>query len=164
MSTSIDVVEFQLGDEHYSLDIQIVREIVEMMPVTPLPRAPQYLVGIINLRGEITNIIDLRSLLGLPGSGKTEGQKIVVLMPDATGGSNIGIIVDDVHSVIQVRGEDVEPINEGITSSISSYVRGIIKIGHEGDGKSKALIIWLDVQKVINDLGECRSIPQDHKD
>jgi len=159
MAASIDVVEFQLGEEHYALDIQIAREIVEMMPITPLPRAPRYLAGIINLRGEITNIIDLRNLLGLPESDGMEGQKIVVLMPDAAGGSNIGIIVDDVHSVIQVREEDIERINEGITSSISSYVKGIIKIGCEGDEKAKTLIIWLDVQKVINDLGNYQNAP-----
>ncbi|NLM30170.1 MAG: purine-binding chemotaxis protein CheW [Methanomicrobiales archaeon] len=159
MAASIDVVEFQLGKEHYALDIQIAREIVEMMPITPLPRAPRYLAGIINLRGEITNIIDLRDLLGLPGSDEAEGQKIVVLMPDTTGGSNIGIIVDDVHSVIQVRDTDIERINEGITSSISSYVKGIIKIGREGSEKTKTLIIWLDVQKVINDLGNYQNVP-----
>ena len=159
MAASIDVVEFQLGKEHYALDIQIAREIVEMMPITPLPRAPRYLAGIINLRGEITNIIDLRDLLGLPGSGEAEGQKIVVLMPDATGGSNIGIIVDDVHSVIQVRDTDIERINEGITSSISSYVKGIIKIGRESNEKAKTLIIWLDVQKVIDDLGNYQNAP-----
>ncbi|NLA38173.1 MAG: purine-binding chemotaxis protein CheW [Methanomicrobiales archaeon] len=157
MAASIDVVEFQLGKEHYALDIQIAREIVEMMPITPLPRAPRYLAGIINLRGEITNIIDFRNLLGLPESGEIEGQKIVVLMPGVAGGSNIGIIVDDVHSVIQIRNEDVERINEGITSSISSYVKGIIKIGREGSEKAKALIIWLDVQKVISDLGNYQS-------
>ncbi|MDV2482555.1 purine-binding chemotaxis protein CheW [Methanoculleus sp. Wushi-C6] len=153
MAASVDVVEFQLGEEHYALDIQIAREIVEMMPITPLPRAPRYLTGIINLRGEITNIIDLRDLLGLPGSGSAENQKIVVLMPDVSGGSNVGIIVDDVHSVISVRDEQIERINDGITSSISNYVRAIIKIGDEDDGKEKTLIIWLDVQKVIGDLG-----------
>ncbi len=131
MAASVDVVEFQLGgEEHYALDIQIAREIVEMMPITPLPRAPDYLAGIINLRGEITNIIDLRDLLGLPGSEETENRKIVVLMPDVTNGSNVGgIIVDDVHSVVSVRNEQIERISDGITSSISSYVKAIIKIG-----------------------------------
>ncbi|MCK9276693.1 MAG: chemotaxis protein CheW [Methanoculleus sp.] len=153
MAASVDVVEFQLGNEHYALDIQIAREIVEMMPITPLPRAPRYLAGIINLRGEITNIIDLRDLLGLPESGGVENRKIVVLMPDVAGGSNLGIIVDDVHSVISVRDEQIERINDGITSSISDYVKAIIKIGNDSDGKAKTLIIWLDVQKVVSDLG-----------
>ena len=159
MAASVDVVEFQLGEEHYALDIQIAREIVEMMPITPLPRAPRYLAGIINLRGEITNIIDLRDLLGLPGSGSIENQKIVVLMPDVSGGSNLGIIVDDVHSVISVRNEQIERINDGITSSISGYVKAIIKLGGESDDKDKTLIIWLDVQKVIGDLGHYQNAP-----
>ncbi len=159
MAASVDVVEFQLGEEHYALDIQIAREIVEMMPITPLPRAPRYLAGIINLRGEITNIIDLRDLLGLPVSERVESQKIVVLMPDVAGGSNLGIIVDDVHSVDSVRDEQIERINDGITSSISSYVKAIIKMGSGSDGKAKTLIIWLDVQKVIGDLGHYQSTP-----
>ncbi|HOI61364.1 MAG TPA: chemotaxis protein CheW [Methanoculleus sp.] len=159
MAASVDVVEFQLGEEHYALDIQIAREIVEMMPITPLPRAPRYLAGIINLRGEITNIIDLRDLLGLPGSERVESQKIVVLMPDVAGGSNVGIIVDDVHSVVSVRDDQIERINDGITSSISNYVKAIIKRGSGGDGKAKTLIIWLDVQKVIGDLRHYQSMP-----
>mgnify|MGYP001158843683 CR=1 FL=1 len=159
MAASIDVVEFQLGEEHYALDIQIAREIVEMMPITPLPRAPRYLAGIINLRGEITNIIDLRDLLGLPGSERVESQKIVVLMPDVAGGSNVGIIVDDVHSVVSVRDDQIERINDGITSSISNYVKAIIKMGSDGGGKAKTLIIWLDVQKVIGDLRHYQNMP-----
>jgi purine-binding chemotaxis protein CheW len=153
MAASVDVVEFQLGEEHYALDIQIAREIVEMMPITPLPRAPEYLAGIINLRGEITNIIDLRDLLGLPASAEAENRKIVVLMPEVAGGSNVGIIVDDVHSVISVHNDQIEHISDDITSSISGYVKAIIKIGDEGDEKAKTLIIWLDIQKVISDLG-----------
>jgi len=153
MAASVDVVEFQLGKEHYALDIKIAREIVEMMPITPLPRAPPYLAGIINLRGEITNIIDLRDLLGLPDSGESENRKIVVLMPEVAGGSNVGIIVDDVHSVISIREDQIERINDSITSSISSYIKAIIKIGDAERAKTENLIIWLDVQKVINDLG-----------
>ncbi len=153
MAASVDVVEFQLGEEHYALDIQIAREIVEMMPITPLPRAPEYLAGIINLRGEITNIIDLRDLLGLPASAEAENRKIVVLMPDVASGSNVGIIVDDVHSVISINNEQIERISDDITSSISGYVKAIIKIGDEEDEKTKTLIIWLDIQKVISDLG-----------
>jgi purine-binding chemotaxis protein CheW len=159
MAASIDVVEFQLGKEHYALDIQIAREIVEMMPITPLPRAPEYLAGIINLRGEITNIIDLRDLLGLPESGEAENRKIVVLMPDVASGSNVGIIVDDVHSVISIRNEQIERINDGITSSISNYVKAIIKMGDGEDERTKTLIIWLDIQKVISDLGCYQNAP-----
>jgi len=152
MSTTIDVVEFQLGREHYALDIQIAREIVEMMPITPLPRSPHYLAGIINLRGEITNIINLKSLLGLPDNGIAESQKIIVLIPDATERSHVGIIVDDVHSVIQVREQDIDQISDGITSEITSFVKGIIKTGTGTADKAKGLVIWIDILKVIDRL------------
>ncbi len=70
-----------------------------------------------NLRGgEITNIINLNQLLGLSGQQNTENQKIIVLAPEASGGSKIGIVVDDVHSVIQVAETDVERLDAAISS------------------------------------------------
>jgi len=57
MDPTVDIVEFVLGGERYALDIQLAREIVEMIPITPIPRAPSYISGVINLRGEITNIL-----------------------------------------------------------------------------------------------------------
>ncbi|RXE56178.1 chemotaxis protein CheW [Methanoculleus taiwanensis] len=152
MANTIDVVEFQLGAEHYALDIQIAREIVEMMPITPLPRAPHYLAGIINLRGEITNIINLKNLLGLADSRIAENQKIVVLIPEATGGANVGIIVDDVHSVIQIQDKDVEKMSDGISSNIGSFVKGIIKSGGDDAEKGRSLVIWVDILKVISSV------------
>ena len=63
--TVIDIVEFEINNERYALDIGLTREIVEMIPITPVPRAPPYIAGIINLRGEITNIINLNNILGI---------------------------------------------------------------------------------------------------
>jgi purine-binding chemotaxis protein CheW len=152
---TIGVVEFQIGGLLYALDIHLAREIVEMMPITPLPRAPPYLEGIMNLRGEITNIINLYQVLGLSGQENTESQKIIVLAPEASGGSNIGIVVDDVHSVIQVAETDIERMDEAISKQ--AYMKGIIKL-HGSDGPDrekkgeKDLIIWIDIQKAIADL------------
>jgi purine-binding chemotaxis protein CheW len=153
MASTIDVVEFELGGERYALDIQLAREIVEMIPITPIPRAPQYISGVINLRGEITNIMNLNTLLGLPNQEVRDNQKIIVLVPEAAGGSNVGIIVDDVSSVLQITESDVEHIGEGFASEFSSFVKGIIKIkADEGEKKGKSLIIWIDMQKVLKDL------------
>ncbi|MDN7024490.1 purine-binding chemotaxis protein CheW [Methanoculleus sp. FWC-SCC1] len=154
MATTIDVVEFQLGKEHYALDIQLAREIVEMMPITPLPRAPAYIAGIINLRGEITNILNLNSLLGLHDGETAENQKIIVLVPEAAGGSNVGIIVDDVSSVRQVAEDEIDAMDDAASSA--AYVKGIIKLGaeDEGDGRDTDrtdLIIWLDVQRLLQE-------------
>jgi len=156
MASTVDVVEFELGGERYALDIQLAREIVEMIPITPIPRAPPYISGVINLRGEITNIMNLNTLLGLPNQEIRDNQKIIVLVPEAAGGSNVGIIVDDVSSVTQVSDSDVEHIGEGFASEFSSFVKGIIKVKGEtsekSEKKNKGLIIWIDMQKVLRDL------------
>ena len=156
MASTVDVVEFELGGERYALDIQLAREIVEMIPITPIPRAPPYISGVINLRGEITNIMNLNTLLGLPDQEIRDNQKIIVLVPEAAGGSNVGIIVDDVSSVTQISDSDVEHMGEGFASEFSSFVKGIIKVksdeAEKTDKTKKGLIIWIDMQKVLKDL------------
>jgi len=156
MASTIEVVEFELGGERYALDIQLVREIVEMMQITPIPRAPPFISGVINLRGEITNIMNLNTLLGLANQEIRDNQKIIVLVPEAAGGSNVGIIVDDVSSVLQVLESDIDRIGEGFASDFSSFVKGIIKINADDaqnkEGKEKNLIIWIDMQKVLTDV------------
>ena len=153
MASTVDVVEFVLGGERYALDIQLAREIVEMIPITPIPRAPAYISGVINLRGEITNIMNLNTLLGLPNQEVRDNQKIIVLVPDAASGSNVGIIVDEVTSVLQVAETDIEHLGEGLSSEVSSFVKGIIKMKGDGsDKKSTGLIIWIDMKKVLEDV------------
>ncbi|MBP2133419.1 purine-binding chemotaxis protein CheW [Methanomicrobium sp. W14] len=149
----IDVVEFEICNERYALDISLTREIVEMVPITPVPRAPEHIAGIINLRGEITNIINLNKILGLPEKAQREDQKIIVLVPEAAEGSNTGIIVDDVHAVLQISEEEIEDMKGPLSSE--AYVKGIIKIGDKEaseSGDKKRLIVWLDVGKVLSDI------------
>jgi purine-binding chemotaxis protein CheW len=155
MAATIEVVEFELGGERYALDINLVREIVEMIPITPIPRAPAFISGVINLRGEITNIMNLNTLLGLPEEEIRDNQKIIVLVPEAAKGNNVGIIVDDVSSVRQVPEKDIENIGAGISSEFSQFVKGIIKIsGDDAENKRKDLVIWLDMEKVLADLAD----------
>jgi len=144
----IDVVEFELGGSLYALDISLAREIVEMVQITPVPGAPRHIAGIINLRGEITNILDLRAFIGL-SSEVAENQKIIVLVPGAAGNSNVGIIVDDVHSVVQISEEDVEPVDSVISGD--AYVKGIIKLGEAGES-GQDLVIWVDIQAILTEL------------
>jgi purine-binding chemotaxis protein CheW len=153
MVAMVEVVEFILGGEHYALDIHLAREIVEMLQITPIPRAPHYISGVINLRGEITNIMNLNTMLGLVNQEARDNQKIIVLVPEAVSGSNIGIIVDDVIGVLQVAESDVEHLGEGLASEVSGFVKGIIKLKRDdADKKNTQLIIWIDVQKVIEDV------------
>jgi purine-binding chemotaxis protein CheW len=148
MAEMKDVVQFEIGGVQYALDINIAREIVEMMPITPVPRAPEHIAGIINLRGEITNILNLNYLMGLPPGDEVENRKIIVLVPEAANGSNVGLIVDDVQSVLQVSGEDIDQMDE--LMSREAYVKGIIKIGKD-NSENKNLVIWIDIAKIISD-------------
>ncbi|WFN37793.1 chemotaxis protein CheW [Methanomicrobium antiquum] len=145
----IDVVQFDISGVHYALDIQIAREIVEMMPITPVPRAPAHIAGIINLRGEITNILNLNYLMGLPTDNSVENKKIIVLAPDAAQGSNVGLIVDDVHSVLRISEEDIDQIDEALSKE--AYVKGIIKIKKEDSNDEENLVIWIDIGKIISE-------------
>ena len=155
MASTVEVVEFILGGERYALDIHLVREIVEMLQITPIPRAPSYISGVINLRGEITNIMNLNTMLGLVNQEVRENQKIIVLVPEVVSGSNVGIIVDDVIGVLQVAEADVERLGEGLASEVSGFVKGIIKLkGDEADKMKTFLIIWIDMQKVIDEVAK----------
>jgi purine-binding chemotaxis protein CheW len=155
MVSTVEVVEFILGGERYALDIHLVREIVEMLQITPIPRAPPYISGVINLRGEITNIMNLNTMLGLVNQEQRDNQKIIVLVPEVVSGSNVGIIVDDVIGVLQIAETDVERLGEGLASEVSGFVKGIIKLKRdEADKKNTYLIIWIDMQKVIEEVSK----------
>lgn len=149
---TVDVVEFEFSGERYALDIALAREIVEMVPITPVPRAPPHIAGIINLRGEITTVLNLSTILGIPEGEKKEHQKIIILVPEAAGGSNAGIIVDDVLTVMQVTEDEVEKIDESLARN--AYVKGIIKVSSQttGDQGNKNLIIWIDMAKVFEHI------------
>ena len=150
MAQTIDVVEFEIGGALYALDIQLAREIVEMMPITSVPRAAAHVAGIINLRGEITNIINLQTLLCITRRDVPDHQKIIVLIPEAAGGANVGIIVDDVHSVISVPEENIEQIDGSISNEAA--IKGIIKMrGADSAAKKEAgkLVIWLDIRRML---------------
>ncbi|GAB7014999.1 chemotaxis protein CheW [Methanogenium cariaci] len=149
---TIDVVEFEIGGEHYAFDIHLAREIVEMIPITPIPGAPPYIAGIINLRGEITNIIRINELLSLKEGKNVEDQKIIVLVSGGNEGSGIGIIVDEVHSVNAVSEDDIEQIGDNISSDINGFIKGIIMVRNTENSGKEGLIIWLDMEKILGDL------------
>ncbi|MDD3621296.1 MAG: chemotaxis protein CheW [Methanofollis sp.] len=153
----IDIVEFEIAGERYALDIELAREIVEMVPITPVPRSPAHIAGIINLRGEITTVMRLSSILNIPESTEEERQqKIIILVPEAAGGTNVGVIVDDVLSVMQVSEDDIEQMNDSISND--AHVKGIIKITEkaqekEGDEEEKKnLIIWVDMARILGEM------------
>jgi len=146
------------------MDIGIAREIVEMLPITPIPRAPSHVTGLLNLRGEITTIIDLHHLLGITPSKERDEQKIMVLVPDMFENTSVGVIVDEVRSVLTIDESSVDTNIKGVDENLSDYVQGIIKLGEddllkteissEGHEAEKRLIIWVDVKKILTGTTE----------
>ncbi len=161
---AVDILEFNLGGESYAMDIRIAREIVEMLPITPIPRAPGHVTGLLNLRGEITTIINIHHLLGIKPAKPREEQNIMVLVPDAFENTSVGMIVDEVHSVLTVDEKNIDTNVKGVNSELADYVHGIIKLDNEDGTKTesdtqdqeseKRLIIWIDVRKILTETIE----------
>jgi purine-binding chemotaxis protein CheW len=140
MSDTTQVVSFKLGSEEYGVDIAQVQEINRMVAVTHVPRAPQFMEGVINLRGQLIPIIDLRSRFGMPRAEHTKNTRIVVT---EIGAKRVGMVVDSVSEVLRLPVEHIEPAPEMITGVDTEYIRGVGKI-------EDRLIILLDLAKIIS--------------
>ncbi len=134
---------FRLANEEYGLEIMKVQEIIGMMPVTQVPRVPEYVRGVINLRGRIIPTIDLRSKFGLERIPDTEKTCIIVVeILSAKGKVSVGIIVDEVAEVLDVAANEVDRPPEFGTSLSMDFILGvgIVKGGVK---------ILLDIDKVL---------------
>lgn len=150
----VQVVEFLLGDDKYAVNLFDVREIVEASKITPLPHAPDHIRGIIDLRGEITTIIDLRTLIGASkgsNSMNTEDLRFIVFDESVTNGKT-GVVVDEVASVLTVPLSDIDQSGRGTDDD--TFILGVIKkeVGERGESK-KELIIWIDICGLIRKQG-----------
>ncbi len=145
-STSVQeekqLVVLNLGSEAFGVDIARVREIIRMLNVTKVPRTPDFVEGVINLRGKVIPVVNLRSRFGLPLEEQTRENRIVVV---DIGGQDIGIIVDSVNEVLRISTEVVEPLSEVMVTAASDYLMGIAKL-------KDRLIILLDLGKVLSDI------------
>jgi purine-binding chemotaxis protein CheW len=150
---SIQVVEFVLGNEHFAIDLFDVKEVVEYTTITKLPNVPSYVKGIIDLRGEITMIIDLKHRLNIPEerAQSLESSRIIVL-DDKVAKSKIGILVDDVTSVSTFEGNQVDHTSASVSKEETSII-GIIKRKVKvKDKEINELIIWIDIKQLLGDI------------
>ena len=153
MADTIQVVEFVLGDEHFAIDLFDVKEVVEYTTITKLPNVPGYVKGIIDLRGEITMIIDLKQRLNIPDekSQSIESSRIIVL-DDKIARSKIGILVDDVTSVSTFEGNQVDHTSASVSKEETSII-GIIKRKVKvKDKEINELIIWINIKQLLGDI------------
>ncbi len=135
---------FQLAEEGYGIGILKVREIIGMLPVTPVPQTPMFLKGVINLRGQVIPVVDLRLKFGLMEEEYTERTSIIVV--EVKGLSNnipIGIVVDTVSEVINIQAHEIEPAPTFGASIDTNFILGMAKT--EGGVK-----ILLNIDQVLS--------------
>ena len=132
---------FFLAEEEYGLEILKVREIIGMMDITPVPRTPEFICGVINLRGKVIPIIDLRLKFAMDAVERTDETCMIVVQ---AAGLQMGIVVDKVSEVLDIAGEDIEDAPSFGTEVNTDYILGIGK----SQGKVKLL---LDIDKVLSD-------------
>jgi len=135
---------FTIAEEEYGIGILKVKEIIGIMPITTIPRMPAFVKGVINLRGKVIPVIDLRLKFAMAEAPYTERTCIIVV--DIAGGAGrllIGIIVDSVSEVINVKGADIEDTPSFGATLDTDYILGMAKSG----GRVKIL---LDIDRVLS--------------
>jgi purine-binding chemotaxis protein CheW len=140
-SGEIQLVIFKIGEEEFGVEINQVREIVKLVSITRMPKAPAFIEGVVNLRGQIITVIDLSRRLDLPSSGRTEATRIMVV---EIGENTVGMIVDSVSEVLRLSENDIEDTPSLIETEVhEKYLRGV--------GKSEdRLLILLDLNEVLS--------------
>lgn len=138
-ANELKVIVFQLNDESYGVDVYQVRSIERMQPITRVPGAPPFVKGVINLRGVVTPVIDLRSRLGLQEQPYTDETRIIIVSVDD---KDVGLIVDAANDVIDLPASSVEPPPDVVGGVRTEFLRGVAKWG---DG----VLVLLNLDRVL---------------
>jgi purine-binding chemotaxis protein CheW len=150
----IQVVEFRLGKEQYAIDLSDIREVVEYSSITRVPDMPPCMKGVIDLRGEITSIVDLNQRLNInpdPSKITHENQRIIVLDEKHTS-IKTGIIVDEVSSVSTYDQNAIDRTSSSLNLE-DSVILGIIRKKMIVRDKTESqLVIWIDIRKILETI------------
>ena len=145
----LQLVSFQIGTEEFGVDILKVQEINRMVDITKVPRSPEFVEGIINLRGKVIPIIDLRKRFNMELNAHDKNTRIVVVDIE---GQTMGMVVDSVSEVLRIPASTLEPTPDVVTSVESEYIRGDAKLENR-------LLIHLDLPTILS--GEERHVLAD---
>jgi purine-binding chemotaxis protein CheW len=144
---AVQLVTFHVGTEEYGLDINSITEAVRPLKITPLPRMPEFIEGVVNLRGSIIPIVDLRKRFGFAlVSDEVRTKRMLITkgaVPTASGTDLLGLVVDSVKEVIHVLKKDIEPAPEAATGAQANFITGMGKVGDR-------LIIILDIARILS--------------
>ncbi len=149
MDKDLQVVGFRIGDETYGVRISVVREIVRVPEITAVPNAPDHIEGVINLRGKIIPVMDLRKRFGIKNVEPNKKNRILVVELES---KMVGLIVNSASEVLKIPPSDIEMPNTMFPEGELSYVTGVGKL----HGR---LVILLDIGKLL-ERGELRRLEQ----
>jgi purine-binding chemotaxis protein CheW len=134
-------VTFRLENEKYGINVMQVQEVLRVTEIAPVPGAPDYVLGIINLRGNVVTVIDTRKRFGLDPIEMDDSTRIVIIESD---GQVVGILVDSVAEVVDIRASEVEHAPNVGTEESAKFIQGVSSI--EGE-----LLILIDLKKLLTD-------------
>ena len=136
----LQLVTFSIGDEEFGVDILKVQEIIRTMEITKVPRAPAFVEGVINLRGKVIPIIDLRKRFGLQTRGHDKNTRIIVI---EINNMIVGFVVDSFPEVLRIPASTVEPPPPKVAGLESEYISGVGKL-------EDRLLILLDLNRLLS--------------
>ncbi|MEH8021263.1 MULTISPECIES: chemotaxis protein CheW [Rheinheimera] len=134
-------VTFKLQDETYGINVMQVQEVLRYTEIAPVPGSPDYVLGIINLRGNVVTVIDTRSRFGLEPADVTDNTRIVIIEAEK---QVIGILVDSVAEVVYLKSSEIDTAPNVGTEESARFIQGVSN--REGE-----LLILVDLNKLLND-------------
>ena len=138
------VISFKLNDELIGIDIKKIIKITKMLDITPVPKTKEYILGVINLRGNIVPVVDLKKMLDLLNE-KSEQNFILVIDSDL---GNIGLLVDEIEGANTINTDEIQPTPINSIGIDSKYINGVVMAKDEETGE-KNLLILLDIDKLF---------------
>ncbi|MDF2720306.1 MAG: chemotaxis protein CheW [Paenibacillus sp.] len=141
MGEELKVIVFSLAHEQYGVEVEKVRTIERMQPLTRVPKTFAFVKGVINLRGVVVPVIDLRGRFGLPEEEYTDNSRIIIV---AVKDMEVGMIVDSANDVVDVDGDAIEQPPEIVGGIRAKYLRGLAKLSDD------RLLVLLNLEEVLN--------------
>ena len=142
VSDEIQVVAFRLNDELIGTHIEKVVEITKNKDITPVPKAPKFVIGVMNLRGKIVPVVTLKGKLGLKDANDYEGKELRIVIVDTDLGE-IGIVVDEIVGALRINKEDIQPPPLNAIGIDTVYIKGVVQLDSD-------LLVLLDIDAIFN--------------
>ncbi|MCP3665106.1 MAG: chemotaxis protein CheW [Gammaproteobacteria bacterium] len=137
----IQLVTFRLEEETYGINVMQVQEVLRVTEIAPVPGAPPYVLGIINLRGNVVTVIDTRSRFGLPSGDIDDSSRVVIIESDK---QVVGILVDSVAEVVELRPTEIDSAPNVGNEESSRYIQGVATLENK-------LLIVVDLNKLLTE-------------